>query len=109
LDRLADPPGVCRAVPGQGGKTERAPLEMPPITAVKAASGASIAPSAPPRVFAKNNPISQLGVGQRPTRSDLAELMLTLQRGSCHNYKFVTPSNYAAQMLSGLAVAAEGR
>jgi len=37
----------------------------------------------------------------------LAEMMLVLQKGGCHNINFVTPTHYAPQIVEGIAKAAQ--
>jgi putative pyruvate formate lyase activating enzyme len=108
VDRLADRRGVCRA-----GAVARVASwnvhrwEEPPISGSGGSGTIFFSECTGRCVFCQNYPISQLGVGQEADAERLAEMMLTLQRRGCHNINFVTPTHYAAQMLAGVAVAAE--
>jgi putative pyruvate formate lyase activating enzyme len=57
--------------------------------------------------FCQNSDISHLGTGERITSSDLARVMLRLQGMGCHNINFVTPTQYAPQIVSSLPEAIE--
>ena len=57
--------------------------------------------------FCQNYDISHDGNGERITPSDLARIMLRLQEMGCHNINFVTPTQYAPQILSSLPEAIE--
>ena len=57
--------------------------------------------------FCQNYDISHLGNGERITSSDLARVMLRLQEMGCHNINFVTPTQYAPQILSSFPEAIE--
>jgi len=57
--------------------------------------------------FCQNYDISHDGNGERVTSSDLARIMLRLQEIGCHNINFVTPTQYAPQILSSLPEAVE--
>jgi putative pyruvate formate lyase activating enzyme len=56
-------------------------------------------------VFCQNWETSQEGEGHEVDATELAELMLDLQRRGCHNINFVTPEHVVPQILEGLAVA----
>ncbi|MCI0398908.1 MAG: radical SAM protein [Chloroflexi bacterium] len=58
-------------------------------------------------VFCQNYDISQVeaGVVARPER--LAQMMIELQEGGCHNINFVTPEHVVPQVLEGLVIAVE--
>ncbi len=58
--------------------------------------------------FCQNYDISHLGSGERMTFSDLARVMLKLQKMGCHNINFVTPTQYTPQIVSSLPEAIEG-
>jgi putative pyruvate formate lyase activating enzyme len=58
-------------------------------------------------IFCQNYDISHLGTGERITSSDLARVMLRLQEMGCHNINFVTPTQYAPQILSSFPEAIE--
>ncbi len=57
-------------------------------------------------IFCQNYDISHLGRGEELSYQRLAEMMLTLQSGVCHNINFVTPThmNYAIVRALLLAV-----
>jgi len=56
-------------------------------------------------VFCQNYDISQFEVGEvvRPER--LAEMMIALQQGGCHNINFVTPEHVVPQIMEALPIA----
>jgi putative pyruvate formate lyase activating enzyme len=56
-------------------------------------------------VFCQNWETSQEGEGRELDASDLAALMLDLQRRGCHNINFVTPEHVVPQILEALVVA----
>lgn len=55
--------------------------------------------------FCQNYEISQDGEGDEISLSELAEMMLELQKGVCHNINLVSPSHYVPQVLEALLVA----
>ncbi|MDO8491842.1 MAG: radical SAM protein [Dehalococcoidia bacterium] len=57
-------------------------------------------------VFCQNSEVSQLGRGHEATAQELAEMMLALQQGGCHNINLVSPSHVAPQIIEGLQIAA---
>lgn len=58
-------------------------------------------------IFCQNYDISHEGQGREVTPSELAAMMLSLQRQGCHNINFVTPSHVVPQILEALVIAAE--
>ena len=56
--------------------------------------------------YCQNSSISQGGEGSPVTPQALADLMLSLQRGGCHNVNFVSPSHVVPQILAATAIAA---
>ena len=56
-------------------------------------------------MFCQNYDISHMRHGRRVTPAQLAEIMLGLQRGGCHNINFVTPTHMTAQLVEGVAIA----
>jgi len=58
-------------------------------------------------VFCQNYDISHLGEGKRLSSSELAQLMIGLQRRGCHNINFVTPTHYVPQIMAALPKAVE--
>jgi putative pyruvate formate lyase activating enzyme len=59
-------------------------------------------------VFCQNYEISHLSEGVQVSATDLAQIMLTLQRRGCHNINFVTPTHMVPQILEALPEAIEG-
>ena len=53
-------------------------------------------------VFCQNYDISHLGQGIETSDSQLAAMMVSLQRQGCHNINFVTPSHVVPQILAAL-------
>ena len=58
-------------------------------------------------LFCQNYPISQLGNGNLVTISELADMMLSLQKRGCHNINFVSPTHFVPQIIDALAQAKE--
>ncbi len=58
-------------------------------------------------VFCQNCDISQYGYGDEVSARELAEMMLELQQGGCHNINLVSPSHFAPQFLEALVVAVD--
>ncbi len=57
--------------------------------------------------FCQNFDISHQGAGTEVDSNELAQMMLTLQKGGCHNINFVTPSHVVPQILSALEIAVQ--
>jgi len=57
-------------------------------------------------VFCINYEVSQLGHGREYTVTELANMMLLLQRQGCHNINLVTPTHYIPHILLALDNAA---
>jgi putative pyruvate formate lyase activating enzyme len=53
-------------------------------------------------IFCQNYEISHLGEGLEVSDSELAGMMISLQRQGCHNINFVTPSHVVPQILRAL-------
>ncbi len=58
-------------------------------------------------VFCQNAQISQLAIGEDVTATDLAGLMLDLQKRGCHNVNLVTPEHVVPQILEALPLAVD--
>jgi putative pyruvate formate lyase activating enzyme len=56
-------------------------------------------------IFCQNYEISRLGEGYSVSLEQLAEIMVRLQQGGCHNINFVSPSHYAGQILQAVPLA----
>jgi putative pyruvate formate lyase activating enzyme len=50
--------------------------------------------------------VSQMGRGRRQSISNIADMMLNLQRMGCHNINVVTPTHYSPHILQALDFAA---
>ena len=57
--------------------------------------------------FCQNFEISHKGMGKPVSNTELANMMLELQKEGCHNINFVTPSHVVPQLLSAVQMAAE--
>ena len=57
-------------------------------------------------VFCQNWEISQRGRGSERSIEEMADMMLSLQEGGCHNINLVTPTHYPAFILKALDIAA---
>ncbi len=55
--------------------------------------------------FCQNYPISQLGNGQEVEISQLAKMMIKLQKLGAHNINFVTPTHFVPQIVEALELA----
>lgn len=58
-------------------------------------------------LFCQNYSISHLGEGIEMSFEKLADIMLTLQRGGCHNINFVTPTHQMPMILKAIKIASE--
>lgn len=58
-------------------------------------------------VFCQNYDISQLCEGREVSSTKLAEMMICLQEGGCHNINFVTPTHFVPQILEALVEATD--
>lgn len=56
-------------------------------------------------VYCQNYPISQLGNGNKVSLSELAKIMLALQKRKCRNINLVTPTHFVPQILKSLKLA----
>lgn len=56
-------------------------------------------------VYCQNWEISQLRQGQEIKIEDLAQMMISLQRNSCHNINFVSPTIWVPHILKALILA----
>ncbi len=57
--------------------------------------------------FCQNYSISQLGEGHEVSAKEVAGMMLSLERGGCHNINFVSPTHVVPQILEALEIAVE--
>ncbi len=58
--------------------------------------------------YCQNDAISQLGEGEPAGPQSIADGMLALQRGGCHNVNLVSPTHVMPQILAATLLAAEG-
>lgn len=58
-------------------------------------------------VFCQNCEISQYGEGYEVSPSELAKIMLSLQKKGCHNINLVSPSHYVPQIAESISIAAK--
>ncbi len=56
-------------------------------------------------IYCQNYPISQLRNGNKVSLSELAKIMLALQKRKCHNINLVTPTHFVPQILKSLKLA----
>jgi putative pyruvate formate lyase activating enzyme len=56
--------------------------------------------------FCQNYEISQCGRGSVVMPEKLAEIMMRLQKGGCHNINIVTPSHIVPQLIRSISIAA---
>lgn len=57
--------------------------------------------------FCQNYSISQLGEGHEVSAKEVAGMMLSLERGGCHNINFVSPTHVVPQILEALEIAVQ--
>lgn len=57
--------------------------------------------------FCQNYDISHQGSGVEIDNTELAAIMLSLQKNGCHNINFVTPSHVVPQILAAVEIAAK--
>lgn len=58
-------------------------------------------------LFCQNYDVSHLRHGRRISASQLAEIMIALQQGGCHNINLVTPTHMTSQIVEAVTMAAE--
>jgi putative pyruvate formate lyase activating enzyme len=58
-------------------------------------------------LFCQNYSISQLGEGQKVSKKELADIMLSLQAKGCHNINLVSPTHVVPQILEALELSVE--
>ena len=58
-------------------------------------------------LFCQNYSISHLGEGRKISITNLAKIMMELQRLGCHNINFVSPTHFVPQILEALSQAIE--
>jgi putative pyruvate formate lyase activating enzyme len=56
--------------------------------------------------FCQNTEISQCGKGREVVPENMADMMIRLQRGGCHNINIVSPSHIVPQLIQSISIAA---
>ena len=59
-------------------------------------------------VFCQNWQINHRGDGARTSHSELANMLLDMQRRGCHNVSFITPTHLVPHLVKGLRIAIAG-
>ena len=106
VDRLGGERGVCKA--GAGAEVSSANDhhgEEPPLSGRRGSGTIFFTHCNLRCAFCQNYPISHLGNGEPATASELADMMLKLQRRGCHNINFVTPTHIMPFILEALPLA----
>ena len=80
--------------------------EEPPISGIRGSGTIFFTHCTGSCIFCQNYPISQIGNGRKVEESELASMMISLQRRGCHNINFVSPTHYLAHIISALDIAA---
>lgn len=109
IDRTGGATGFCGA--GWKPKLARAALhywEEPCISGQRGSGAVFFSHCNLRCVFCQNRRISQEGFGREVDIQDLAEIFLSLQAQGAHNLNLVSPTQYAPQVASALAIAKDG-
>jgi putative pyruvate formate lyase activating enzyme len=106
VDRLAGETGYCRAGADLMVSSAFAHFgEEPPLVGEHGSGTIFLTHCNLRCVFCQNHDISHLGVGERVPSSGMAQAMLKLQKLGCHNVNFVSPTQYAPQIVASIAEA----
>lgn len=76
--------------------------EEPPISGERGSGAIFFSRCNMKCVYCQNYRFSQLDEGREVTASELAGIMLSLQRRGCHNINLVSPTHYLPQILAAL-------
>ncbi len=107
-NRAEDETGTCG-----GGKSLKVSSafahfgEEPPLVGLRGSGTIFLTDCNLRCVFCQNYDISHQGQGAVITPSQLATIMIELQRAGCHNINFVTPTHYTASIIAALPEAVE--
>ncbi len=106
VNRLQDEKGFC----GAGKRTAVSSYnlhfgEEPPISGYRGSGTIFFTHCNLRCCFCQNYPISQLGNGQEVEISQLATMMVKLQKLGAHNINFVTPTHFVPQIVEALELA----
>jgi len=108
VDRLEDEKGFCGA--GREVIVSSYNLhfgEEPPISGYRGSGTIFFTHCNLRCCFCQNYPISQLGNGREVEISELAAMMVKLQKLGAHNINFVTPTHFVPQIVESLERAIE--
>jgi len=103
VNRLKDEKGFC-----QGGQLVKVAShnshfgEEPPISGSRGSGTIFFSGCTLHCLFCQNYPISQLREGREVSVSELARMMLLLQKNGCHNINLVTPTHFVPQILEAI-------
>ena len=106
VNRLQDEKGFCEA--GRRVVVSSCNLhfgEEPPISGYRGSGTIFFTHCNLRCCFCQNYPISQLGNGQEVEISELAKMMVKLQKLGAHNINFVTPTHFVSQIIKALELA----
>jgi len=106
VNRLQDEKGFCEA--GRRVVVSSCNLhfgEEPPISGYRGSGTIFFTHCNLRCCFCQNYPISQLGNGQEVEISELAKMMVKLQKLGAHNINFVTPTHFVSQIVEALELA----
>lgn len=107
VNRIKDERGVCRAGYLPAVSSAFAHFGEEPELVGSGGSGTIFMTHCNLRcVFCQNGDISHGGQGDEVSIEALAGYMIALQEKGCHNINVVTPTHYAPQIVSALAIAA---
>lgn len=108
VNRIAGEQGKCRSTAQVMVSSYNAHFgEEPPLSGVQGSGTIFFTNCTLHCRFCQNYPISQLGNGNQVTISELAAMMMDLQKRGCHNINLVTPTHFVPQIIAALAQARE--
>jgi len=108
VNRLKDEKGFCRS--GKELIVSSAVVhfgEEPPISGTNGSGTIFFSNCNLKCIFCQNYQISQMGMGDKVTTEELADMMLSLQNKGAHNINLVSPTHFLPQILEGLYKAIE--
>ncbi len=82
--------------------------EEPPVSGIRGSGTIFFSHCNMACVYCQNYEFSQSGQGREVDFTELARIMLELQRLNCHNINLVTPTHIMPQILKALEIAIEG-
>lgn len=108
VNRISGEQGKCRSTAQVMVSSYNAHFgEEPPLSGVQGSGAIFFTNCTLHCRFCQNYPISQLGNGNQVTISELAAMMMDLQKRGCHNINLVTPTHFVPQIIAALAQARE--